>query len=209
MMEGWVINIYHKHIHPALGQSPAEAFATAMQQAGNRAFKIVPYDELFMIMTNPSTMRGKAKVDSNKGVFINGRYYWSEAFRNSRLDGTSVPVRYDPFNMGIAYANVGRWVKCFSEYYLIFKDRTERELKAIAAEMRLANKRYSQKQKITAKEMAEYLEVCESKKFNTIQMQARENLKLVKNTNFKKQSDTPTPRRKKIDPNKLPNFGEY
>jgi putative transposase len=87
------------------------------------------YDEAFRLLTLPTTRSGMARVIPNNGVKINNRYYWANAFRNAELGNTSVPVRYDPYDAGLAYAFVkGIWVTCHSEHYQVFQGRTEREI---------------------------------------------------------------------------------
>lgn len=45
------------------------------------------------------------------------------------MQGSQIPVRYDPFDMGIAYVFVqGRWIQCISEYRAVFACRSEREI---------------------------------------------------------------------------------
>ena len=71
---------------------------------------------------------------------INYLYYFSKAFTSRSVQGTQVPVRYDPFNIGLAYAYVaGRWVQCICKYYLQLRGHTERELQFVSSEVR---KRY-------------------------------------------------------------------
>ena len=51
-----------------------------------------------------------------------------------------MPVRYDPYDAGTAYAYVGnRWVACYSEHFSSFRGRSEREMMIAAAEL---HKRY-------------------------------------------------------------------
>ncbi|MDZ8261940.1 hypothetical protein, partial [Nostoc sp. ChiQUE01b] len=39
------------------------------------------------------------------------------------------PTVSDPFDMGTAYAYVkGRWIRCISEYYKYFQNRSEKEV---------------------------------------------------------------------------------
>jgi putative transposase len=62
-------------------------------------------------------------------------FYWHEALRHPDVEGTHVPVRYDPFNVGLAYAYVrGQWVRCVSQYYAAFQGHSEKEL-AVATEL--------------------------------------------------------------------------
>ena len=56
----------------------------------------------------------------SRGVKINHIYYWCEAFRDPEVQGETVPVRYDPFDAGTAYAFVRKqWLQCHSEYYAV------------------------------------------------------------------------------------------
>jgi putative transposase len=56
--------------------------------------------------TLPSTPKGTAKVRPGCGVKINHIYYWADAFRDPGIEGQQVPVRYEPFDVGQAYAFV-------------------------------------------------------------------------------------------------------
>ena len=49
--------------------------------------------------------------------------------RNPLVEGIKVPVRYDPYNIGIAYAYIrNEWIKCMTRDYSVFKNVTEKEL---------------------------------------------------------------------------------
>ncbi|MGL4621957.1 MAG: Mu transposase C-terminal domain-containing protein, partial [Chroococcidiopsis sp.] len=112
---GYAYEFYDQRNHPALGQSPRQAFATGLSQSGMRLQQKVVYDENFQIFTLPSTPKGTTKVQPKIGVKINYLYYWStdDSFLNPNIEGTSVPVRYDPFDVGTAYAYInGCWVRC-------------------------------------------------------------------------------------------------
>ena len=49
-----------------------------------------------------------------RGVKINHIYYWSTSFQVPGLENQQVPVRYDPFDAGSAYAFVERAVGTMS-----------------------------------------------------------------------------------------------
>jgi len=69
------------------------------------------------MLTLPTTRRGTAKLQPGRGVKLHYLYYWSDAFVDPEAEGTQVPVRYDPFDAGVAYAFVKkRWVRCISEH---------------------------------------------------------------------------------------------
>lgn len=154
----WAYEVYDTDYHPALGQSPREAFASGMVQSGNRTHRMIPYDENFRILTLPTTPDGKAKVQPGAGVKINYIYYWSNAFRDPEIENTSVQVRYDPFDAGCAYAFVrGQWVMCISQNYADFHGRSEKELKLASSELRKRQQNHIKQSKVSAKKLAEFL----------------------------------------------------
>jgi putative transposase len=159
----WAYEVYDTEDHPSLGQSPSEAFAQGMIQGGNRNHRLIPYDDKFKILTLPTTSSGKAKIQQSRGVKINSIYYWSNLFRNPEVENTSVPIRYDPFNIGIAYAFVqGQWVECISQYYSEFQGHSEKELKLATTELRKRQGKNNKQSKISAKKLAEFLSSIEA-----------------------------------------------
>ncbi len=155
----WVEEFYDHKEHPALGQSPKDAYHQSIGQTGFRPNRLIPYDEAFRILTLPTSSKGTAKVIPNQGVKINHLYYWHQSFRNGSIEKTRVNVRYDPSDAGIAYAYVrGQWVRCISQYYSIFQGRSEREIQLATQELRQQHQQHSQKFTITAKALASFLE---------------------------------------------------
>jgi putative transposase len=93
-----------------------------------------------------------------KGIELNYLYYWSDAFRHPEVERTKVSVRYDPFDLGVAYAYVqGRWVKCISQYYSVFSGRSERELLLASLEIKQQAKLTQTNSTISAKRLADFL----------------------------------------------------
>jgi putative transposase len=159
----WAYEVYDSEDHPSLGQSPSEAFGQGMIQGGSRHHRLIPYDDKFKILTLPTTSSGKAKIQQSRGIKINSIYYWSNLFRNPEVENTSVPIRYDPFNIGIAYAFVqGQWVECISQYYSEFQGHSEKELKLATTELRKRQGRNNKQSKISAKKLAEFLSSIEA-----------------------------------------------
>ncbi|MCZ8494037.1 TnsA endonuclease N-terminal domain-containing protein [Priestia megaterium] len=157
-LQRWIHEIYHKLEHPALGGTPKKTFELGIALGGNRPYRMIRYDEIFEIMTLPTTSRQKAKIQIGMGVKINYIYYWTDIFKEPDIEGTSVPVRYDPFDLGIAYAFVkGKWVKCISQYYSIFKGKTENELKVISNEVRKRHQSHAKNLHMSAKLIAQYI----------------------------------------------------
>jgi putative transposase len=158
----YAFEIYDTIDHPALGQSPREAFNAAVAQTGSRSHRKVTYDQDFHILTLPSTRKGTAKLTAGRGIKVNHLYYWSEHFRNPAWETKRVPIRYDPFDVGTAYVFVdSQWVECHSEYYPVLHGHSEREVQLASEELRKRRQNHSRQFEITAKRLAEFLESVE------------------------------------------------
>jgi len=154
--------LYNQAEHGALGQSPQAALATGLAVAGERRHRLIAYNRDFMVDTMPTTKKGTAKVDLNRGVKLNYLYYWHDTFRQPAVVQQQVPVRYDPLNMGLAYAYVrGQWCECISEHYARFKGRSEKLLKLAAAELQARNRRHARQLPLTGRWLAELIEELE------------------------------------------------
>jgi putative transposase len=186
----WAYEVYDTREHPALGQTPEEAFNTGLLQSGLRPNRLIAYDDDFIRFTLPSTPKGSAKVQPNLGVKIHYLYYWArgDAFRDSEVEGTQVRVRYDPYDMGHAFACVkGRWVECISEHYARFKGRTEREMQLATEELRQRSRRHGQQFVCTAAKLAEFLASVEAEEVLLEQRKRDEEVRTV----FSLMEDTP------------------
>lgn len=154
----WAYDVYDQEIHPALGQSPRDAFKQGLTLSGTRDHLKDLYDDDFRYLSLASTRKGTAKVEPGRGVKIQYLYYWSNAFQPREVEETQVPVRYDPFNIGTAYAYVqGRWVQCRSEQYLQLQGHSERELQIASHELRKRHQDHAREAAITAKRLADFL----------------------------------------------------
>ncbi len=221
----WAYEKYDIQPHPAIGKSPREAYEEGMKQFGTRPHRLIPYDENFIVMTLPSTPKGKATIDPNRGIKINGIYYWTDAlFDDPKLANQLVPVRYDPFNMGIAYAYVDhRWIQLMSEHFDEFDGRTQKEIQLRSAEMKRRKQLYSESFQESAEALAENIranqateEVLLQQKKDDEQRQAQERVGGSPETSrpVKEKAQNPAPeksRNKKVD-NRAENlnlFGEF
>jgi putative transposase len=53
-------------------------------------------------------------VHPGQGIKVHYLSYWNEVFRHPDVEHTPVPIRYDPFDISVAYAYVrGRWSNVF------------------------------------------------------------------------------------------------
>jgi len=86
---------------------------------------------------------------------------WCEAFR--QVEGETVPVRYDPFDAGTAYAFVQRqWLQCHSDCYGTLKGRSEREIMLATTELHRKHHNHSAGFAVTARHLAEFLQSVEA-----------------------------------------------
>jgi putative transposase len=162
----WAYEVYDTIEHPALGQSPRAAFALGMAQGGQRLQRLIPYNETFRMLTLPTTRKGTAKVMPRMGVKINSLCYWSDALLDPEVERTQVPVRYDPYDAGVAYVFIkGHWVQCLSEHYATFSGRSEREIQLATAELRKRDQLHSQRFTLTARKLADFLISLEAEEF--------------------------------------------
>jgi transposase InsO family protein len=154
----WAYELYDTTVHPALGQSPRDCFVDGMARTGFRNHRAIQYEDEFRMMTFPTTAKGTALVSPGKGVKINHLFYWSSAFRDPDIEQTQVPIRYDPYDAGTAYAYVGnRWVTCCSEQYAVFRGRSEHEMMLATAELRKRLRYGSCKTQLTARKLADFV----------------------------------------------------
>jgi len=166
----YLYEIYDTIQHTALGQSPQEAYLSGLAASGQRAQRQIAYDQAFLIWTLPTTPKGTAKVCPGRGVKLNHVFYWSDALRDPSIEGEQVEVRYDPFDIGIAYAFVSkRWVRCISEYYSSLKGTSERELMLATVELRKRAQNHAGQFGVTAKKLAEFLASIEGEEILRVQ----------------------------------------
>lgn len=154
----WADEEYDTIRHPALHQSPREAYNQSLQRDGERDHKRIPYDDVFVKATLPTTRKGTALVQPGVGVRMNYLDYWCDEMRDRDVERTVVPVRYDPFDATVGYARIrGRWRKC-----VCVADElvgcSERELQLLSTQLREHNRiTYGKEQvEITQKHLADF-----------------------------------------------------
>lgn len=154
----YLYEVYDTIDHPALGQSPRQAFQAGLEAGGLRPQRMIPCDQEFLIATLPTTPKGTAVVSVGRGVKINHIYYWSDSFREPAVENRPVPIRYDPFDLGTAYAFVrNQWVVCRSEHFAAFQGRSEKEVMIASREIQRRRQQHSRDGGITARRLADFL----------------------------------------------------
>lgn len=161
----WAYVVYDNLEHGTLKQTPKDAFESGLHRTGARRREWIDYDDDFIRFTLPGTSKGTAKLKPLLGVKINSIYYMSKdgAFDDEEIWNTQLPVRYDPFDVGHAYALAnGEWTECISEHYASFQGRSEREKQIASEELRKRNRRHGQQFTVSAAQLAEFITSVES-----------------------------------------------
>jgi transposase InsO family protein len=152
----YLYEIYDTNVHPALGESPKDAYDRGFQTSGSRLHRLIPYDREFMIATLPSTPKGTAMVSPGRGVKINYIFYWCDGMDDPKIQRQQIPVRFDPFDLGTAYAFIGgQWVQCHSDHYRIFQGRSQKELLIASKELHAQNRDRGPQFQVTAGKLAQ------------------------------------------------------
>ncbi|MBA3822382.1 MAG: DDE-type integrase/transposase/recombinase [Ktedonobacterales bacterium] len=150
LLSEWANDIYDQTVHPALGQTPRDAFLKGLERTGERTQRIIAYDDDFLKATLPTTAKGTVQIQPGKGIKLFAHWYWNDVFAAPALAKAVVPIRYDPFDIGVAYVYVDhRWIECTSEFYTQLQGRSERELQLVTTELRQQGRRAPEQQRVT------------------------------------------------------------
>jgi putative transposase len=158
----WAYEVYDQMDHPALHQTPRAMFVQGLAKGGERSNRGIAYDDVFLKETMPTSRSEKGKIQKGKGIKLFGHYYQNDIFASRELVGQSVPIRYDPFDIGVLYAFVqNQWLPCQSQFYAQLSGRSERELAIITAELRKSAKADEESRGLSAARLAAFLEKAE------------------------------------------------
>jgi putative transposase len=140
-LENWAFEYYDQEVHRTLGMSPREFYEKGIAESGARAHTHLICNTDFLIATCPSVDReGVRTVNRQRGVKFHDFYYWAPEFRDLKLAGRKVRVRYDPWDASTAYAEVNKtWVRCVCNTLAGLSQMTDSERKALSEEYRRRN----------------------------------------------------------------------
>src|SRR6266699_2375298 len=169
----WAYEVYDQQTHPALGQSPREAWESGLDLGGQREHRRIRYDDVFRILTLPGSPRETALVYRNHGIQFHYLLYWNDLLASPSVVGTKVPLRYDPFDISHVYAYVhNHWIECITpSYYGQLHGHSEREIALASAELRAQNQHSHVRTPIDAKHLAEFLAKIEAHEAVLLQRQ--------------------------------------
>jgi len=210
----YVHEVYDQMDHPALGQSPREAFEQGMTRAGSRSHRLIPYSEDFLMLTRPSTETGTAKIHPSRGITVNGLHYWHDSMRSA--SGQTVSVRYEPFDMGFVYAYIGgQWIECIADAFAQMHGRSEREWNLILDEWREHQRQHNQKRiTINGPLLAQFLQQLQGDEALLLQRQRDLEEQAQRETILLKRPKLPEPAlsvppRIELDLTKISRYEEY
>lgn len=140
-LENWAFDYYDQENHPTLGMSPRAFFEKGIAESGARAHTHLLCNTDFLIATCPAVDReGVRIVNRQRGVKVDDNYYWAPEFRDLKVAGRKVKVRYDPWDASTAYAEVNKtWVRCVCHTLAGLGQMTEAERKVLSDEYRHRN----------------------------------------------------------------------
>lgn len=154
----YLYEVYDTKYHSGILESPKNAFDRGLVLFGRRRIIAPTAIQSFVFSTLPTTENGEATVEQSSGVKINYIYYHADDLNNQKVIGTKVPVKYDPFNLGHAYAFVNNtWVECISEYYAWFKDLTEKEYQVISKQLAEEHRQSKKKISVSSQKVAAFI----------------------------------------------------
>lgn len=180
--------VYNKQVHSTIKQSPDDKFTNGLERFGERVCRRIEYNEDFLILTMPTNNKGTAKVNYTRGIKIRGVYYWNDVFRNPKIAGQKVEIKYDPFDIGTAYAYVkGQWEKCLSEFYKKLQGYNEQEIRFFTESLRQKDRLLGNSTSISAIKLAEMIRRLEQKE--NMQKKELEDLRQKENKRAFKSTD--------------------
>ncbi len=162
-IEYWAFTYYDQCEHSALGLSPREAFERSIACSGERAHRIVTLTPEFIILTCPTVARAGARtVDRQRGIKVNNNYYyWCPEFRDPKLHGKKLPVRYDPWDASTVYVQIDkRWVPARCNVLAQLGRMTDKERELFTADF-IARHPTSGTSEPTLQRLSEFLQTFE------------------------------------------------
>ncbi|MDD2270959.1 MAG: DDE-type integrase/transposase/recombinase [Desulfuromonadaceae bacterium] len=171
----YLYEVYDSMHHTGIRESPRDAFNRGLFLFGKRRIITPSAIQGFVFSTMPTTDSGEATVIQSQGVKINNIYYRHAALNTPGVVGSKVQVKYDPFNLGHAYAYIGNnWTECMSEYYAQFKDLTEKELQVISVQLAAEYAQNHSKTIVSAQKIAAFIAATKGTEKELIQQKLAE-----------------------------------
>lgn len=159
-LQFWAFDYYNQQRHPALDCSPIELHAKGIRNSGARPQRQVLCNQDFLIATCPPADRGGVrKVHRQHGIKVNDMFYWNAEFRDHRISGQTLQVRYDPWDASSVYVRLkNQWVHARCRAMVQLGQLTETERKALTEEYRKHSKEHHDDEKAMQR-LREFMQV--------------------------------------------------
>lgn len=115
-LEHFLFEVQAKRIHPRFGVTPLDWERRLLLEYGSRSHRFVRVDSMFKLLTSPKVDGATRILDRRRGVFVDGHYYWNDAFAASTKRTDKVEVRTEIWNASVVYV-------CFGGNWLVAQAR--------------------------------------------------------------------------------------
>ncbi|MFL9887352.1 DDE-type integrase/transposase/recombinase [Paraburkholderia agricolaris] len=163
-IQHWAFEFYDQQPHPALDESPREAFLRGVRENGKRAQRRIIFNQDFLIATCPPADRsGIRQIHSQRGVKVDNRFYWNDVFKTAKIAGESLPVRYDPWDASSVYVRLKNgWIRAICRNLHGLGQLTDVEQRALTAEFNHRSNTVAGDEK-SAQRLREFMQVFKPK----------------------------------------------
>jgi putative transposase len=135
--------------------------------------------------------------------------------RSTQVAGQTVPVRYEPYDMGVVYAYIGgQWIECVADAFAQVHGRSEREWHLILEEWREQQRQHEHKRiTLNGPRLSQFLRELEHdealllQRQRDLEEQAQRSALLLKVPPTVVPKDAPRPI--ELDLTKIPQYEEY
>ena len=142
--------------HPELGMTPLQAYELGMAKAGDRKQTLVPYDDLFRILTMPHI--GKVHIYPGQGFRYQYHDYYAPAFEDPLVEHQDLEAREDFLDAGHAYVKIGDlWVEAKCPPHSNLHGHSTRERAILAQEIAARRRGHSSRLKESRLSLAQLL----------------------------------------------------
>lgn len=149
-IEYYLFDVHAKRIHPRFGTSPVDYEKRLMLECGARAHVIVRFDETFKLLTSPHSGQATRKIDRQRGVYVDGFYYWHDKLALAKPGETAV-VRVELWRARIVYVLFrDNWYIAQARDGGVLEGRFRQEFELQMREEARARKTAAAKDKVTA-----------------------------------------------------------
>ena len=150
-IQHYLFEVHAKRIHPRFGISPVDKEKQMLLEYGAREHVVVRLDQTFKLLTSPEPRTASRKVDRQRGVFVDGLFYWHNKLALAKK-GEECEVRVELWCASIVYVQFrGEWYMAQARDGGALEGRYRQEYELQMREETRAAKNAAQKDKNSAK----------------------------------------------------------